>query len=491
MSLVSKKTVFVFLLLSAGILAVVFRTGDEKEQGKVAPASSLGSAPGDVEVTAGVAQSKISVGEAGRFWLTIRNRTPFALSNITLIPSGLSGFKIASGCWRAGSAESCVPPVQAGTAAGPAAARLPNEELLIQGLDAGQTLSIWGDLQAERRQEKKRPYVTVRWQAQSQKQSQLIVPLGEVEARNWRDTFKEAWAAFMGFLKDLALPILLAILAYVFKNWEDTREEERRNIEADREAAHQKAEWDRQTDRLQREKDRDADRLQAEKDKEADRQAAEKLLDQQRQALERERQQLLQTWNNMLPISHEDATKYYMPLGSAVRSTLESSEKCRAALDKSPPDLPFGSPYTKHALYCFLVTMRRCRSISDERGGFYFKDRVGEKLTALFVEKFGELYLDDSQTAAEKTSELLGKISPKEKLGTFVPKLNESLLKAASKPSEEDTQYIVYRHFYNWLPTLKFRETIPLLKALTAILDFLRVLVSKRPEGAVKHGFEN
>lgn len=362
-------------------------------------------------------------------------------------------------------------------------AKLHDEEELARELDAGQTVSIWGDLRTEKRQKKQRPYVTIRWQTQSQKRSQLIVPLGELEAQDWRDTFKEVWAALFGFFKDLALPILLAILAYVFKKWEDVREAERRDIEvnreaerrkieADREAAHQQAEWDRQTDRLQKEKDREAARQQAEKEKETARQSAEKLLDQQRQGEERERQQLLQTWNNMLTISHEDATQYYMPLGSAVRSTLESFERCRAALDKTPPDLPFGSPYTKHALYCFLVTMRRCRRIADDRGGFYFKDRVGEKLTALCVEKLGALYLLDSPGAAEKTSELLREINPQEKLGEFVPKLNESLAKGTSKPPVEDTRFIVYQHFYTWLSTPEFRRSVPLMKAMTAILDF-------------------
>jgi F0F1-type ATP synthase membrane subunit b/b' len=484
MSQRAMNTVFVLLLLTTGVLAAVFRTSEEKDQGKLPLASPVTNAPGEVEITAGTSRSKVHVGKSVRFWLTIRNRTADAISNVTIAPAGLSEFKIVSGCWRAGSSESCVPPAQAGThVPGQAVGKLPDEEVLLAELDAGQTVSIWGDLQSERRQEKQRSYLTMRWQTLGQKQSQLIVPMGELDAQDWLDTFTEVWAAFLGFFKDLALPILLAVLAYVFKKWEDVREAERRNIEAeredqrrkieaDREVAHQKAEWDRQTDRLQKEKDREAAREQAEKEKETARHDAEKLLDQQRQQLERERQQLLQTWNNMLPISHEDATKYYMPLGSAVRSTLESFERCLTGLDKVPPDLPFGSPHTKHALYYFLVTMRRCRCIADERGGFYFKDRLGEKLTALCVEKLGALYIHDSDDAAEKTSELLGGISPQEKLGAFVPKLNESLSKVTSNPPVKDTQFIVYQHFFAWLFTPEFRESIPLLKALTAILDF-------------------
>jgi hypothetical protein len=468
-----RRAVFVLLLLLSAILAGALGNDAKTEQQRGDSRAPVASASSDVDVTAGLSRSRLRVGKAVRFWLTIRNRTALGLTSVSLSDAGLPGFKIMSRCWRPVSGNSCVPPSLAEkNASAPVSGGLQNQDVIVLDLSAGQTLSVWGELGADDRQEKQKPYITVQWQSGDQGRSQVVVPLGELEAQDWFDSLKEGWTAVQGFLKDLALPILLAVLAYLFKQWEDNRETERRTAETNREEARQKAEWDRQADRLKADKDLESARQEAERDRELTRQNAEKLLDQKRQEQERERQQLLQTWNKMLPISHEDATKYYMPLGSAVRSTVEAFELCRKALDKTPPELPLESAESKHALYYFLVTLRRCRSIADERGGFYFKDRVGEKLTALCVEQLGSLYVRQIPAVQESISQVLSGIEPLEKLGTFIPKLDGSLSKAKATPPVEDARCLVYSQFFAWLSTTEFRLAIPLLKGLVAVLDF-------------------
>jgi len=426
-----KRAGFVLLLLLSTLLAGVLGNDTKTAQQKAdVPALALPAAS-DVDVTAGLSQSKLRVGKNVRFWLTIRNRSSLGLTNVSLSDPGLMGFKIVSRCWRPISGSSCVPPALAGKSESvtmPGELPNQNQDVIVSDLSAGQTLSLWGELSAADRQEKQKPYLIVQWESKGQGRSQVVALLGELEAQNWFDSVKEGWTAVLGFLKDLALPIMLAVLAYLFKKWEDARQEEHDIAETNREQARQKA--------------------------------------------ERERQQLLQTWNNMLPISHEDATKYYMPLGSAVRSTLEAFERCQTALDKTPPELPRGSAGSKHALYYLLVTLRRCRSIADERGGFYFKDRVGEKLAALCIEQFIRLYARDIPLVAESISQVLNGIEPQENLGTFIPKLDESLAGAKATPPVEDAQCRVYNQFFDWLSTAEFRQTIPLLKALRPILDF-------------------
>ncbi|HET7108653.1 MAG TPA: hypothetical protein VFI38_17700 [Candidatus Acidoferrum sp.] len=275
-----------------------------------------------------------------------------------------------------------------------------------------QTLSVWGELTAGIHQSKQTLFVTVRWLSSDNHPSQYVIPLGALEAKDDLDHAKEVWAAIIGFYKDLALPLLLAVLAYLFKRWDDAREHVR-------------------------------------------------------QKAENERQQLMQT---LLPASLEDATKYYMPLASALRESYKSFKQCDDSI-KTGLVLSANSPVAKQSLYYFLLTMRRFRTISRERGGLYFKDRTGERISALCIGEMFRLYLRDQRDLLQHTSVVLSNIEPSEVYGDFIAVLESSLAASARTPLQE-SYFQVHTGFYAWIPTPEFHEVIPLLKSLATVLEF-------------------
>lgn len=408
-----------FLLSLILLTLMALRWGSVEKQ-ELPAAAIPGSAPPtgrDVDVFAGLSQSKAETGKPVRFWLTIRNRTAKPITNVSLESSGLGGFQITASCWKPQSgASSCIPASAApGSTSVPLAS--PAYDSLVSSLAPCQTLSVWGDLSANVRQEKQTLFVTLRWLSHEQHPSQLVVPLGVLEARDESDRTKERWAIVVAFYKDLGMPLLLVLLAYLVKKWEENREHKRQKAESDR-------------------------------------------------------QQLLQTWNQMLPISHKDATKYYMPLASALRSSRDSFLKCQGHVRNSVFALPASDALVKEALYYFLLALRRFRSISRDRGGFYFKDRTGERVSSLCVDALFDLYLRGSPTLGQYTSSALSEIQPFETYGSFISILDASLAAPLPRSSAQEAFFEVHSRFYSWLSTAEFGRMIPLLKAFLRILDF-------------------
>jgi len=387
--------------------------------GSVTAAPALAAAP-DVEVVGGIAQPRIELGKPVRFWLTVRNRSTTPIGNLSLEPSGLGKFQISARCWRPQQGlASCIPAAQAVAVSGAAgtAGAASSPDVFASSLARCQTLSVWGELTGSGHQDRQTLFVTVRWSSPDKHASQYVVALGGVEARDDFDKHKETWAAIVAFYKDLGLPFLLVVLAYVFKRWDDQRERKRQDAES-------------------------------------------------------ERQQLLQTWNKMLPVSHRDSTKYNMPLASAIGSSHECFLKCRRAMDQTPGSLPADSDLVKHALYYLLLVMRRFRSISDERGGFYFKDRTGEKISAQCVLEMFGLYLREVKDLGTNTSVVLDNIKPSVTLGQFVPVLDASLVGQGTGTPLLQALYQVHSEFYKWIPTKEFLDIVALLEAFSLILDF-------------------
>ena len=141
-------------------------------------------------------------------------------------------------------------------------------------------------------------------------------------------------------------------------------------------------------------------------------------------------------------------------------------------MDQTPGSLPADSDLVKHALYYFLLVMRRFRSISDERGGFYFKDRTGEKISAQCVLEMFGLYLREVKDLGTNTSVVLDNIKPSVTLGQFVPVLDASLVGQGTGTPLLQALYQVHSEFYKWIPTKEFLDIVALLEAFSLILDF-------------------
>ena len=88
----------------------------------------------------------------------------------------------------------------------------------------------------------------------------------------------------------------------------------------------------------------------------------------------------------MLSKSHENAERHYMPIASAVDGLDE-------ALKDAKPE---------EAFYYLALFLRRMWKLREEIGGFYFKDRTGEKVArgcwVLFVERFEDVVTIERRT---------------------------------------------------------------------------------------------
>jgi hypothetical protein len=134
----------------------------------------------------------------------------------------------------------------------------------------------------------------------------------------------------IGLFKDLALPVVLAVGAWLLQRAEKRREESRKTAEDDRASSLKRAEEQRA-------------RTQA-------------------------------AWNLMLPVSHELNTKYYLPI-------IGAAEKIESAIHRLDPP--------RITLYWLMSTMRNMRQLNLDKGGLFLKDMRGEstvsEIWALFM----------------------------------------------------------------------------------------------------------
>ncbi len=402
---------------------------------QIAAQQAPAAAGNETDITASLARPSVYVDENVAFWLTIRNRGSQSMFAVTIAPTGLEGFTIVNPCWRpAPGASSCVPTDPTTANALPARPNpLANEETITSELKPGQTLAIWGQLRADRRQEKRAIYATIRWTGADGHPSQFLAVFGDLEAENWVDSLEQVWAWIQTTLKDLALPILLAVLAFVFKKWEDNREVARRAAETARDTAQR---------------------------------LAEQALEADRHRSEQERQQLFQTWNQMLRVSHEDATKHYMPILAAAKTVRAHVTECRASLQQARPApsvVPAEDKY-KHALFYLVLLRKRNKRFTDRRGGFYFKDRVGEDLAAACWSETNRLYIRGDPAIREKFSELLQYVEADDLLITFMEKFR--------KAGAGSVYEFVHKHFCDWLTIPQCEEAMQYLESFTAIVEF-------------------
>jgi hypothetical protein len=127
-------------------------------------------------------------------------------------------------------------------------------------------------------------------------------------------------------------------------------------------------------------------------------------------------------WTNMLAKVHQNAEKYYLPASMAmetlrVRLNALRPWQGRPAADFEPAVLPF------------LLVLRRMRLLVTKIGGFYFKDRRGERVVARSWELFFRC------TRAEIDNQaldfLLDRIGPFESVAEFAVKKQDSTFNAA------------------------------------------------------------
>ncbi len=170
--------------------------------------------------------------------------------------------------------------------------------------------------------------------AEPHQDMQIPISVGPVEIST---PSRERIALFMrraySVGKDLTLPLLLAILAYLFQKNQKELETRESNARDARETRESNA--------------RD----------------------------ERDRRQ--QVWNSQLPRLHENAERHYMPMARSMRVLLSRVNALPGDPQKRTEE------EMGQCLYYFLLVLRRWKHLRDKRGAVFFKDREGEKLVQL------------------------------------------------------------------------------------------------------------
>jgi hypothetical protein len=123
-----------------------------------------------------------------------------------------------------------------------------------------------------------------------------------------------------------------------------------------------------------------------------------------------DRAQIAQTWSNMLPISHKMATQYYTPMMASAQRVILDADKFEKPLDDAGN--PNGDALSFY--FHFLLTWRRYDRTIAEKGGIYFKSRMGERLFLTAIDKIRRAHKGET-TADKKVTDALKKDRARER----------------------------------------------------------------------------
>jgi hypothetical protein len=294
----------------------------------------------------------------------------------------------------------------------------PNCKLITPQLNPGQSIAVSGELLGAQPHQKESIFSKIAWTDSTRKlPSSRYSLLGDVAVQTGWEHWRSSWV--YDLLKDLALPIVVLAMATAFGFYDKWKENRKQKREKESEERHKK----------------DAE----------------------------VRAQTAETWNSMLRESHKLATRYYMPVDGAASSAVDELGRWQKASkdgDSTQKELA-----EERAFFYLLLMSRRLRQLSDDRGGWYFKDRIGEQLVARCLENFRLLMLNQSDGATIKWSLAVGVVSTTEKLGSF-----------ATMRSASDRNGEILREarecFSQWLVSANFEPALRNLYAMRLMLSY-------------------
>lgn len=345
----------------------------------------------------------IRKGDTLRFWLTVSNPLPESLCNIRLIST--PELKIDANFYpkRPPGKNSCGIHSPAGNSQEIARELLPGQSVTVQGHVLYQATYGSRDLTA-----------VIGWESVNGVSSQRLVILGRYKAKSGEERLYD-----LG--KDFGLPIFLLILGALWKLLEIVQESERRAYEADQES--------------------------------------------NRRIYEQELASKAETWRQMLPVSHDLATQYYMPLAGAVRGVVESMDSFAQEADEQKK-----REQCKRAFYFLMLMTRRCKTLVDERGGLYFKTRMGEALAAECWSMYDRRHFQDNGDRRAKFQHALEYVHKEETYNSFVRKLDS----VPTGPMKDLIEVFLGRweDFQLWVTTARGKRGVAFLKVFRGILNY-------------------
>ena len=359
-------------LFIAGLTVIILGGAAEEAPPAVL---SMTTAAGDLHLSSQMAASWVREGEHTEFWLQVENTGKADITDVTLLPFEAPGFAL-DGCDCQSPGASC--PASPSGAPTSASAALPCSSLASK-LAPGQKITVWIHLRAERVHPSEILSAGVGWKDAAKQQSSVAASVGPISIRSPLDQWIQAR---VGLLQGLALPLTTFLLGGIFsvaKYYSDR---------------------------------------------------ADKLADEQREhkahIADERREQLTQTWNQMLPASHKLALGYYVPMSAAVHEALYWLAKADPANVPAPavpatgtgvgtaaavtPAPQWDDNKRKRGFYGLMLFEARVRHTTVRVGGFYFKDRTGEKIVSRCYLRYRDtFYRQDSaeQEAVEKVRDLI------------------------------------------------------------------------------------
>jgi hypothetical protein len=180
-----------------------------------------------------------------------------------------------------------------------------------------------------------------------------------------------------------------------------------------------------------------------------------------------------ETLKLMLPVSHNYAAKYYLPLSRATEHAVGALTKVTKSLQPASP-LPSNyqdlEPAMRESFFFIILTKRVLEGTRKAVGGLYFKDLLGEELAAYCITEFNDLFGRDTEPLARALQRLSGMFKRTETYESF----ERRFWNTSSPPSEEQmAKESAWADFIDWVQEdEKRRRALQLLSSLAIILDF-------------------
>ena len=375
----------------------------------------------EVSATGSVSSPSITSKETLRFTVTIKNKTNATLSSVRVV-SVPDDYLLE---------QMCVLTEQAGTECYGSPALLSSHNVFAPSILPGRSFTTWGYLKPKATHRVESLTLIVGWTSSAattdlSSPSSLAVSLGQNEVQSCFGPYKP-------LLSGLAIPLALAIFGTVLTVILKRRDEQNARLEKEREVRRQDAEKDRDQIRQKAEKERDEIRQERQRD----------------QALKAE------TWNKMLPVSHEYASKYYLPVSNA-------AERLAAFLEKKNDEVAF--------FYLLFLWKRMIETINGV-GGFYFKSLFGETLAVECWHRQKESLLGpDDAPLNLKVKGSMALLGPTETFQAFTAKLENPNSDPTFQNGDVQQGLELFRE---WTKNdANVSDLILVLKAFCAVLDY-------------------
>lgn len=265
-------------------------------------------------VSGQIAKAKIKRSESLSFWITLKNQGTLTLKSVKLVRFPESEYSL---CIFDPGKGQCSP-ANAGSE-------------LLPSIDGGQSYTVWGELRPKSAHSGEKLAFVVGWSTAAGAQSLAALPLGENQVL---DRWDYAWDSWLGpTMKTLAIPAVLAFLAFLLDRLAARRETRQRLAERSEEVTET-------------------------------RRATEQAV-------------ATETWKQMLPLSHKYAGNLYLPMSSAAEDAIDA----------------FGEKDGHAAFFYILLLLKRIDQAKKTIGGLYFKSYAGEQLAQLCWRRFRSTFL--------------------------------------------------------------------------------------------------